>query len=376
MGKFTIALLILSLSLISAQSQIILNFDNQINHHLFNGEWEKSDSLINIKLNSGENLVKYNFMKAYNYFYARYLGNNNPFSRDETISQVKKYSWDAIQIGEELEENLTNNFYIGSSYAYLARVYIMEGDFWMGYWNASKAENYFDDVIEENPNFTDAYLNLGVFEYFPAVTVTGLQSVLAWLGGMSGDREMGISYILKVSENGNLFKDEANYILGLMYNFRENNIALAYDYWKSLSDKYPRNNNFQTQVNRSFLGKLIEEKGVDFLNLEFDNLDSQYGVNNPLVLNLLGYSLMNQNRLDEALIVFKVNVKKYPNVANTYDSLAECYLNSGDSKNAIKYYKIAFEKLENDTTITDEYKEFLEENIRNSLNELSSDIDF
>ncbi|MDX1700722.1 MAG: hypothetical protein R3250_08900, partial [Melioribacteraceae bacterium] len=114
---------------------------------------------------------------------------------------------------------------------------------------------------------------------------------------------------------------------------------------------------------------------VQFLKDEFENLDSLYGVTNSNVLNTLGYSLMNQNKLDEALIVFQLNIKKFPNVANNYDSIAECYLNRGDNENAMKFYKIAFEKLQSDSTVTDEFREFLEENIRNQLRELNEDLD-
>ena len=375
MVKIMISIILFFSIFISAQTNISTNYDNEINEYLFNGDWEKSDSLIDAKLNIEPKSVKYNFMKAYNYFYTRYLGNDNPFSRDETIRQVKKYAWDAVENGEGFEENIEINFYLGSAYAYLARVNVMEQDFWMAYWNASKSENYFENVIDENSELADAYLNLGVFEYFPAVNITGLQSVLAWIGGMSGDRETGINYVSNTALEGNLFKDEANYILGLMYNFGENDVTKAYEYWKMLSDKYPLSDNFRVQVNRSYLSKLVDERGVEFLNREFENLDSLYNINNPVALNLLGYNLMNQNRLDEALEVFKVNVKKYPEIANTYDSLAECYLNRGENENAIKYYKMAFEKLKTDTTITDEFRQFLEDNIRDKLNELSSDLD-
>jgi tetratricopeptide (TPR) repeat protein len=366
---------ILTLSLSAQNNLTFEKIDRDINQHLFNGDWQTSDSIITVKLGEQPNSLKYNFLKAYNYFYTRYVGNNNTFTRDQTIRQVKKYAWDAIKLGEELEANLENNFYLGSSYAYLSRVNIMNQEYWEGYWNASKAENYFEDVIDENPNVADAYLNLGVNEYFPAIAVTGFQSVLAWFGGMSGDREKGINYFEKVSDKGDLYKDEANYILALLHSFRENNLSVGHEYWKMLSEKFPTNNIFELQMNRSYISKLVDEKGVDFLNNEFNDLDSLYNINNPGILNILGYNLINQNRLEEALIVFKVNVKKYPEVANGYDSLAECYMTMGDNENAIKYYKIAFEKLETDTTITDDFRQRLEEGIRNNLEELSSRID-
>ena len=359
---------------LSAQSNIITKTECEINQWLFNGDWAKSDSLIELNLGQQPNSLKYNFFKAYNYFYTRYVGNNNPYTRDETIRQVKKYSWEAILKGEELEESWENNFYLGSSFALLSRVNIMNQEFWEGYWNASKAENYFEDVLDEDPDFADAYFNLGVNEYFPAVTITGFQSVLAWLGGMSGDREDGIEKMQLTSEKGKLFIDEANYALGVIYGFRENDLATSYTYWNKLSQKFPGNNNFAEQKRRAYLGKVVEDRGVKFLEVEFDSLETVYGIMNPNALNVLGYAFMNQHKLDDALVVFKVNLRKYPEIANCYDSLAECYLTRGENENAIKYYKLAFDKLETDTTITDEFRQFLEEGIQNNLEELDSGI--
>jgi tetratricopeptide (TPR) repeat protein len=60
-------------------------------------------------------------------------------------------------------------------------------------------------------------------------------------------------------------------------------------------------------------------------------------------LNLYGYQLMGQNRLDEALEVFKLNIERFPDSWNTYDSYAEALSNRGDFKGAINYYKKALE---------------------------------
>ncbi|MFQ5602187.1 MAG: DUF2911 domain-containing protein [bacterium] len=61
-------------------------------------------------------------------------------------------------------------------------------------------------------------------------------------------------------------------------------------------------------------------------------------------INFYGYQLMNQNKIAEALDVFKMNVKRNPDSWNVYDSLAECYAKNGDNKSAIKNYKKALAK--------------------------------
>jgi predicted Zn-dependent protease len=56
-------------------------------------------------------------------------------------------------------------------------------------------------------------------------------------------------------------------------------------------------------------------------------------------LNALGYQLVQAKKLKQAIRVFQLNVEAYPNSGNTYDSLAEGYMDDGDKLQAIANYK-------------------------------------
>lgn len=60
-------------------------------------------------------------------------------------------------------------------------------------------------------------------------------------------------------------------------------------------------------------------------------------------LNSLGYDLMGDGRLDEAIKLLELNTRLFPQSGNTWDSLAEGYMNKGDRKMAIIYYKKSLE---------------------------------
>jgi predicted alpha/beta superfamily hydrolase len=62
------------------------------------------------------------------------------------------------------------------------------------------------------------------------------------------------------------------------------------------------------------------------------------------LLNQVGYQLMSRKTYDKAMDIFKLNIKLHPDSANTYDSLAEAYLTTGDKVNAKKYYELAIQK--------------------------------
>lgn len=56
------------------------------------------------------------------------------------------------------------------------------------------------------------------------------------------------------------------------------------------------------------------------------------------VINLLGYQYLFGGKAEEAIATFKVNVERYPNSANVYDSLAEAYERGGKMDLAAPLY--------------------------------------
>ena len=60
-------------------------------------------------------------------------------------------------------------------------------------------------------------------------------------------------------------------------------------------------------------------------------------------LNSFGYQQLGQKKYDIAITIFKINTDLYPNSANAFDSLGEAYMLSGDTTNAIKFYKKSLE---------------------------------
>jgi hypothetical protein len=60
-------------------------------------------------------------------------------------------------------------------------------------------------------------------------------------------------------------------------------------------------------------------------------------------INNAGYFLLGQNRVDQAIEIFKLNVELHPSSANAFDSLGEAYLKKGDKPNALSNYRKAIE---------------------------------
>ncbi len=60
-------------------------------------------------------------------------------------------------------------------------------------------------------------------------------------------------------------------------------------------------------------------------------------------LNTVGYRLLRSGKIKDAIEIFKLNVKVFPDAFNPYDSLGEGYMEDGQKELAIKNYKKSVE---------------------------------
>ncbi len=56
-------------------------------------------------------------------------------------------------------------------------------------------------------------------------------------------------------------------------------------------------------------------------------------------INAMGYRLLRNGEIEEAIKVFELNTDTFPLSANTWDSLAEAIMTKGDHEVAILYYR-------------------------------------
>jgi cyclase len=69
-------------------------------------------------------------------------------------------------------------------------------------------------------------------------------------------------------------------------------------------------------------------------------------------LNTLGYQLLQRGRVDDAIVVFELNVEVYPEAFNPYDSLGEAYMVAGQKERAIANYERSLELNPDNTSAT------------------------
>jgi hypothetical protein len=96
------------------------------------------------------------------------------------------------------------------------------------------------------------------------------------------------------------------------------------------------------QSGARLIESIIIHSGIDSARLKFQEIKADT-INYSLTqreFNAAGYRLIDFGKLDEAVVVFKMNIDLFPESANSYDSMGEAYLFLGDKEKAIDCYKM------------------------------------
>ncbi len=91
---------------------------------------------------------------------------------------------------------------------------------------------------------------------------------------------------------------------------------------------------------------VIEDEGIDAAIEIYKALKEEERETfnfNEGELNTIGYMLLRNNQVNEAIKIFHLNIEEYPKASNTYDSMGEAYMVKGDKEKAIEYYKKSVE---------------------------------
>ena len=104
---------------------------------------------------------------------------------------------------------------------------------------------------------------------------------------------------------------------------------------------------------------VAKEKGADAAIEEFQ-APLQANAIPERAMNAIGYRLMGQKKFADAIKVFQLNVKRFPDSANVYDSLGEAYMNNNDKPAAIQNYQKSLQLNPGNTNATEMLKKLKE----------------
>lgn len=93
------------------------------------------------------------------------------------------------------------------------------------------------------------------------------------------------------------------------------------------------------------LADVIKEDGIETAVKQFKQMkdEKELFTLKENEMNQLGYSYLSENKINEAIAVFKLNVDAFPKSVNVYDSYGEALLKKGNKEAAIVNYKKSLE---------------------------------
>jgi len=112
--------------------------------------------------------------------------------------------------------------------------------------SGSRAYGYCKQLIEEDPNFYDAYLTTGIYEYI-AGSIPWYMKWLTFFIGIRGSKEEGMEHLELASDKGPYVRNEAELAL-MVLQVRERRYAEALERARYLSGRFPRNFIFALNV--------------------------------------------------------------------------------------------------------------------------------
>ncbi|HXI26021.1 MAG TPA: hypothetical protein VNG71_19355 [Pyrinomonadaceae bacterium] len=95
------------------------------------------------------------------------------------------------------------------------------------------------DVIKLDPNFHDAELIIGMYDYIVSTLPLPIR-MLASIGGVHGSKKRGIQTLERVAKEGQWARDDARVLLIAIYK-KEKRFPEALALSRELHEKYPRN---------------------------------------------------------------------------------------------------------------------------------------
>lgn len=160
---------------------------------------------------------------------------------DEEILKNYEYANKvAFQQWHKDQDNLEKKVTLGNSYMYLSKKQLDMGKKFSAGGLLKKAKNYMEEVIEKDPKRFDAYMAMGIFNYYAANVPPGLR-FLAKLIGMSGNERRGIKQLEKAASEPNPYQADARFVLTHIYSNSKKDFTNARTHINTLIKQYPQN---------------------------------------------------------------------------------------------------------------------------------------
>lgn len=124
--------------------------------------------------------------------------------------------------------------------------------------DGSDAVDHHRDVIKLDPDFHDAEITIGLYDYVLG-SLPLAAKILVGVTGMRGSKKRGLATIERVTKEGKWVRDDARTLLIVLYT-RERRYGDAANFARELATKYPRNYLFRLEAADALVAQAAQER--------------------------------------------------------------------------------------------------------------------
>ena len=228
------------------ENRYVQELVTRISDETLNSEYDKAvgNASLLIRLYPKEPFPRFLLTTIYMYILRSYWD----FPTDEQYEIYKrKFSIAAADARKACDEYPVQNamiyFVRGMVLGVEGMVHLQDKEWLDSYSKGKSAVAALEKSLEIDPTNYDAYLGLGMFEYYCS-KLTGAVKILAWVVGFSGNSEKGIEYVTKAMTHGRYAEGSAKVFLAYAYIQFEDKLDEGVELAKTLRVQYPRNFTF------------------------------------------------------------------------------------------------------------------------------------
>jgi len=210
-------------------------------------------------------------------------------------------------------------FYLAQAH-FLRATYRFEAD--KGTWGAArdgaKAKNYSEAYVKAHPDRADAYLALGLYNYFVDLAPTLFKALRFMLFLPAGDRVLGLKQIERAAASGPMFGPQAQILLTEIYASTEGRAADALATANLLASRYPQSDEVGFATADVFLSPIVQDfsRAADTFQRIADRHKSDVSIDGlaARAKALLGITSIRQDqcRLDDAIATLGQTIEANP----------------------------------------------------------------
>jgi len=165
-------------------------------------------------------------------------------TQEETLSRFEQAMQRTLTLAKEMEgtDPALSHYYQGAALGFLARAAVARHHYAAAIPKARQGRVHLKKALDLNPNLEDAYMGLGMYDYFSNRMPAAMKPFSYLMVGVWGDRKKGLAYLERTMRQGQAARMEAASILAAIYASQgEQQWDKAQALFAELSAHYPQN---------------------------------------------------------------------------------------------------------------------------------------